>query len=85
MKRPLDFRYSFDIMFCMTRKVMVKWDSTTECGRASKTELPPRIVVVPIEIIAADLSAGVDESERKSVANWLSDEYGWCVEGWEVI
>ena len=65
-----------------TQRILVDWDGGTDEGYAPESDLPARELDLPYELVWEELD-GI--SAEGSVADYLSDEYGWCVDGWEAI
>jgi len=60
-------------------KIRVDWDTTDDEkpeGYSLKEVGLSRTVEVPDEIVAEE------QEQAGVVADWLSDHYGWCVNGW---
>ena len=58
-------------------KVKVDWDTEID-GRILTLEEAglPEIVEVPDDVVAEDMT-----NDNGEIADWLSDNYGWCVNG----
>ena len=77
-----------------TQNVMVEWDTANTDGEA-----PDNYVFIPDEVIEEAIAyakdAELDQVEGLAysfedefddfICNWLSDEFGWCVEYFEYI
>lgn len=62
-----------------TRRVLVDWDTTTdEHPGGDPAAALPDAVEVPAELIHEFESGAADDP----VADWLSETFGWCVNGW---
>ncbi len=64
--------------------IIVEWDFTTDefpSGDPYGENTTPKVVSVPDYVI--------EETElpytEDYVSDWLSDEYGWCVNDWKVV
>lgn len=82
----------YNITDLLTLTLFVDWDLTSDDGDLMPDEKPPEFVTLDENLthelveIAKD---GVDDTEDlasrfdEAIANYLSDTYGWCVNGFE--
>ena len=76
----------------MTR-IRVEWDTSSdngvewtaaECGLPEIVDVPDYVCLCSVEEEYIDADGQISE-DFQPVTDWLSDEYGFCVFGWEVI
>lgn len=61
-----------------TKRIRVDWDTESEGRMLSLKEAGvTEIVEVPEDVYNRETE------DEGAVCDWLSDEYGWCVFGWE--
>jgi hypothetical protein len=64
-------------------EIKVDWDTVVDDRPLTLSEAGlPETVFVPNEIVAEDQA---DQFANTLVADWLSDNYGFCVYGWNEV
>jgi hypothetical protein len=66
-----------------TIKIKVNWDTVVDHRLLTLSEAGlPETVLVPKEIVVEDQA---NQFADTLVADWLSDNYGFCVYGWNEV
>ena len=68
------------------RAVNIKWDVTDEAEDMTKEEMDEILSTLPTEVEIPDYLITDDEDDLlDDVSDWLSDEYGFCHDGFELV
>lgn len=61
-------------------RIRINWDTTDDDHpNGQEVDGLPEVVNVPKSVI------NEEKEQEGAVADWLSDKYGWCVNGWAYI
>ena len=70
----------------MMRAVNIKWDVTDGAEDMTKEDMDEILSTLPTEVEIPDYLITDDEDDLlDDVSDWLSDEYGFCHDGFELV
>ena len=68
------------------RAVNIKWDVTDGAEDMTKEDMDEILSTLPTEVEIPDYLITDDEDDLlDDVSDWLSDEYGFCHDGFELV
>ena len=68
------------------KAVNIKWDVTDGAEDMTKEEMDEILSTLPTEVEIPDYLITDDEDDLlDDVSDWLSDEYGFCHDGFELV
>lgn len=68
------------------RAVNIKWDVTDGAEDMTKEDMDEILSTLPTEVEIPDYLTTDDEDDLlDDVSDWLSDEYGFCHDGFELV
>ena len=68
------------------RAVNIKWDVTDGAEDMTKKDMDEILLTLPTEVEIPDYLTTDDEDNLlDEVSDWLSDEYGFCHDGFELV
>ena len=68
------------------RAVNIKWDVTDGAEDMTKEEMDEILSTLPTEVEIPDYLTTDDEDDLlDDISDWLSDEYGFCHDGFELV
>lgn len=68
------------------KAVNIKWDVTDGAEDMTKEDMDEILLTLPTEVEIPDYLTTNDEDDLlDDVSDWLSDEYGFCHDGFELV
>ena len=68
------------------RAVNIKWDVTDGAEDMTKEDMDEILLTLPTEVEIPNYLITDDEDDLlDEVSDWLSDEYGFCHDGFEIV
>lgn len=68
------------------KAVNIKWDVTDGAEDMTKEDMDEILLTLPTEVEIPDYLTTNDENDLlDDVSDWLSDEYGFCHDGFELV
>ena len=68
------------------RAVNIKWDVTDGAEDRTKEDMDEILLTLPTEVEIPNYLITDDEDDLlDEVSDWLSDEYGFCHDGFEIV
>ena len=68
------------------RAVRIKWDVTDGAEDMTKEDMDEILLTLPTEVEIPNYLITDDEDDLlDEVSDWLSDEYGFCHDGFELV
>lgn len=67
------------------KAINIKWDVTDSAEDMTKEEMDEILSTLPTEVEIPSYLITDEDDSLEDISDWLSDEYGFCHDGFELV